>query len=36
MRRILRKIAERDTDNLGDITTFADPSAVEVLIKDRG
>jgi len=36
MRRILRKIAERDTGNLGDITTLADPSVVESLIKNRG
>jgi acetyl-CoA synthetase len=36
MRRILRKIAERSTDNLGDITTLADPSVVEALIKGRG
>jgi acetyl-CoA synthetase len=36
MRRILRKIAERNTDNLGDITTLADPSVVEALIKGRG
>jgi acetyl-CoA synthetase len=36
MRRILRKIAEKDTDNLGDITTLADPSVVEVLIRGRG
>ncbi len=36
MRRILRKIAEKDTDNLGDITTLADPSVVESLIKNRG
>ncbi|HIJ66733.1 MAG TPA: acetate--CoA ligase [Planctomycetes bacterium] len=36
MRRILRKIAERDTGNLGDITTLADPSVVERLIKGRG
>jgi acetyl-CoA synthetase len=33
MRRILRKIAEKNTDNLGDITTLADPSVVEALIK---
>ena len=32
MRRILRKIAEGDTSNLGDITTLADPSVVEDLI----
>jgi acetyl-CoA synthetase len=36
MRRILRKIAERDTANLGDITTLADPSVVEHLVKNRG
>ncbi len=36
MRRILRKIAEKSTDNLGDITTLADPSVVEALIKGRG
>ena len=32
MRRILRKIAEGDTDNLGDISTLADPSVVEDLL----
>jgi len=36
MRRILRKIAEKSTDNLGDITTLADPSVVETLIQGRG
>ncbi len=36
MRRILRKIAEKDTGNLGDITTLADPSVVEALVKGRG
>jgi len=36
MRRILRKIAEKDTSNLGDITTLADPSVVEHLIANRG
>ena len=35
MRRILRKIAEKDTGNLGDITTLADPSVVEKLVADR-
>lgn len=29
MRRILRKIAERDTSNLGDTSTLLDPSVVE-------
>ena len=35
MRRILRKIAENDPDNLGDISTLADPSVVENLVNDR-
>ena len=35
MRRILRKIAENATDQLGDISTLADPSVVEVLVKGR-
>src|SRR5439155_4575744 len=29
MRRILRKIAEGETDNLGDTTTLLDPAIVE-------
>lgn len=33
MRRILRKIAEGDTSNLGDVTTLLDPSVVDE-IKD--
>ena len=32
MRRILRKIAENDIGNMGDISTLADPSVVENLI----
>lgn len=32
MRRILRKIAEGDTSNLGDITTLADPGVVQAII----
>ncbi len=31
MRRILRKIAEGETENLGDITTLLDPGVVEVI-----
>lgn len=31
MRRILRKIAEGDTSNLGDTTTLLDPSVVEAI-----
>ena len=33
MRRILRKIAEGDTKNMGDTSTLADPSVVENLVK---
>ena len=29
-------VAEKDTGNLGDITTLADPSVVEKLIANRG
>ena len=36
MRRILRKVAEGVTEGLGDISTLADPSVVEALIKGRG
>jgi len=35
MRRILRKIAEDDYDNLGDTSTLADPSVVEGLVASR-
>ncbi|MDC0390704.1 acetate--CoA ligase [Candidatus Thioglobus sp.] len=35
MRRILRKIAENDYDNLGDTSTLAEPEVVEDLIKNR-
>jgi acetyl-CoA synthetase len=35
MRRILRKIAEAEFDALGDISTLADPSIVEDLIRNR-
>ena len=33
MRRILRKIAEGDTKNMGDTSTLADPGVVENLVK---
>jgi acetyl-CoA synthetase len=36
MRRILRKIAAKDMDNVGDTTTLADPSVVDDLIRNRG
>ncbi len=35
MRRILRKIAENEVDNLGDTTTLADPSVVDDLLANR-
>ncbi len=35
MRRILRKIAENETGNLGDTTTLADPGVVDTLIAGR-
>jgi acetyl-CoA synthetase len=35
MRRILRKIAENQPDQLGDISTLADPSVVESLLRER-
>ncbi|MGH8414032.1 MAG: acetate--CoA ligase [Gammaproteobacteria bacterium] len=35
MRRILRKIAANELDNLGDVTTLADPSVVGKLVADR-
>ncbi|NGO38502.1 acetate--CoA ligase [Limisphaera ngatamarikiensis] len=35
MRRILRKIAEGQPDQIGDTTTLADPSVVEILVKGR-
>ena len=35
MRRILRKIASKDFDNLGDTSTLADPSVVADLTEGR-
>ncbi len=35
MRRILRKIAANELDNLGDTSTLADPAVVEDLIENR-
>jgi len=35
MRRILRKIAANEYDSLGDTSTLADPSVVDVLIDER-
>jgi acetyl-CoA synthetase len=35
MRRILRKIAENQTDQIGDTTTLADPHVVEALVEGR-
>ncbi|MGH6936626.1 MAG: AMP-binding enzyme, partial [Methylocella sp.] len=35
MRRILRKIAEKEFHALGDISTLADPAVVEELVRNR-
>jgi acetyl-CoA synthetase len=35
MRRILRKIAENQFENLGDTSTLADPSVVRDLVRSR-
>jgi len=35
MRRILRKIAENQVEQIGDTSTLADPHVVEVLVKNR-
>jgi acetyl-CoA synthetase len=35
MRRILRKVASDEVDNLGDTTTLADPTVVEDLVANR-
>ncbi|TDJ65242.1 MAG: acetate--CoA ligase [Proteobacteria bacterium] len=35
MRRILRKIAANELDNLGDTSTLADPSVVDHLVENR-
>ena len=35
MRRILRKIAANELDNLGDTSTLADPAVVQQLIDNR-
>ena len=35
MRRILRKVAANELDNLGDTSTLADPGVVDNLIENR-
>lgn len=35
MRRILKRIAAGQVDDLGDVTTLADPSVVETLVSER-
>jgi acetyl-CoA synthetase len=35
MRRILRKIASDELENLGDTSTLADPDVVDELIENR-
>lgn len=36
MRRVLRKIAAKQEDELGDVSTLADPAVVEQLVALRG
>ena len=36
MRRILRKIAHNQVEDLGDTSTLADPTVVDDLIQNRG
>jgi hypothetical protein len=36
MRRVLRKIASKEEDQLGDTSTLADPSVVQTLVDLRG
>jgi len=35
MRRILRKIAADESDQLGDVSTLADPTVVSDLVENR-
>lgn len=35
MRRILRKVAENEFENIGDTTTLADPTVVSIIIEGR-
>ena len=35
MRRILRKVAEDDIDDFGDVSTLLDPAVVEELVEGR-
>ena len=36
MRRILRKIAEGETDQIGDVSTLLDPAVVTEIIEKAG
>lgn len=36
MRRVLRKIASKEEEQLGDTSTLADPNVVNVLVSLRG
>jgi len=35
MRRILRKIAENQTDQIGDVSTLAEPGVVDALVRGK-
>ncbi len=34
MRRLLRKIASKDTDNMGDTSTLLNPEIIEEIMKE--
>lgn len=36
MRRVLRKIASKEEEQLGDVSTLSDPSIVQTLVELRG
>lgn len=35
MRRILRKVAANESEDLGDVSTLAEPSVVEGIVKEH-
>lgn len=35
MRRILRKVAANDYEDLGDVSTLADPSVVDGIVREH-
>ena len=35
MRRILRKVAAGNTDDIGDVSTLADPGVVDTIVRNH-